>query len=70
MRKASATNVQRGGGRRSKDEDGNIKVDRSNWPAQYGHHMANHKPFQLAANWLLQGLLKPFMPAKKEAVLA
>lgn len=66
MRKASATMVQRGGGRRTKDADGNIKVDRSSWPAQYGNHMANHKPFQLAANWLLQALLKPFMPAKKE----
>lgn len=68
MRKASATMVQRGGGRRTKDEDGNTKVDRSSWPAYYGNHMANHKPFQLAANWLLQALLKPFMPAKHKSV--
>lgn len=68
MRKASATMVQRGGGRRSKDEDGNVKVDRSSYPAQFGNHMANHKPFQFAANWLLQGLLAPFLPKKKVEV--
>lgn len=68
MRKANAFMVQRGGGRSSKDKDGNVVKDRSNFPQTYGHSMANSKGFQYAANWLLQGLMKPFIPKKEVPV--
>lgn len=32
--------------------------DRSNAPQSFGHQLANSKPFQLAANSLLSGLIK------------
>ena len=65
MRKASSGMVQRGGGRGSFDpETQEVTVDRTSWPAQYGHQMCNSKGFQYAANWLLQSLLKPSLPKK------
>lgn len=64
MKKASAHMVQRGGGRHSKNAEGVVVEDRSSVPAKIGHDCAGNKKFQYAANWLLQSLLKPFIPKK------
>lgn len=53
MRKQSRCMVLRGGQRDS--------GDRSSFPAQIGHSLANNKGFQFAANALLRKLLSPVL---------
>lgn len=62
MRKCNRKMVERGGGRSSRQEDGTVKYDRTNFPQTFGHQMANNKRFQLAANELLRKLISPFIP--------
>lgn len=42
-------------------------VDRSNFPQSMAHSFVNNKAAQFAANFLLQVLLQPFMPKRKES---
>lgn len=56
MRKQSRAMNLRGGER--------DKTDRSSFPAQLGHSMANDKGWQFHANELLRKLMSPFITKK------